>query len=400
MKKRIAIFCAISLLLGGCSLPLPGNHTADTSKVQYYDASKYIDEFSEHLQYQQLTDSEKYAYGQIYTAVRDHETIDTTVHDMSGKEQPGLRIALTNAQFTREQMSRLFEIFFRDNPQFFYLDRTYSLEGYEANGKTVYDTLLLQFTMDAAQRTTAIDKFNQAVNTYLDARPHTDDDYEIELYLHNRLLQSCIYDTQAAASSSTEYANAYSAYGALVEGKAVCEGYAKAMQLLLNASSIPATVVLGNAVEDNESHMWNLVQINGSYYYLDPTWNDDDEGNRVLHTYFNITSEALLRTHIPEGGSFTRDCTALTDNFHYRNGTYIDTYERDMIAECIAKRIQAGDTAIQLRFADGKYENALLFLKNATLTQKNVNKHLSKTTMWDYELRTQAKQGTIVIIKK
>ena len=399
MLKRIALICALAIFLGGCSLPLP-NKPEPSQTEEYADPAKYIREFQNNLQYQQLDSVEQHAYGQIYTTIRDNEKAAVTVPDANGQQRPGIRIPLSDAQFTREEMSHLFETFFRDNPRFFYLDRTYSLEGYDLDGQTVYDTLLLQFTMDTEQRIEAIKKFDQAVADFLAERPNTDDDYEIELYLHNRLLKSCIYDSQAAASSSSAYANAYSAYGALIEGKAVCEGYAKAMQLLLNASSIPTTVVLGNAVEDGEAHMWNLTNINGSYYYLDPTWNDDDEGNRVLHTYFNITSEMLLRTHIPEVDSFQINCTAQTDNYHHRNGTYIDTYERDVIAQTIANRILAGDTAIQLRFANGKYENALLFLKNLTLTQKTVNKYLNKKSMWDYELRTQAKQGTITIYKK
>lgn len=398
MLKRIAVLCALVLLLGGCSLPIP-NNKAEKPIETYEDPAKYIHEFRDNMQYQQLSDNEQHAYGQIYTALRDHATTDSTISLGDGKTCPGIRIPLSDVRFTREQISRLFETFFQDNPRFFYLDRTYSLEGYEHNGTTVYDTLLLQFTMTCEQRIQATKELEQTVSAILSDCPRSDDDYEIELYLHDRLITSCVYDDQAASASADVYANAYSAYGALVDGKAVCEGYAKAMQLLLNASSIPATVVLGNAVEDGESHMWNLVNINGNYYYLDPTWNDDD-GHSVHYTYFNITSDMLLRTHIPEEDAFVMNCVTATDNYHHRNGTYIDTYERDVIAKTIAQRLAAGDKAIQLRFADGKYENALLFLKNLTLTKKTVDKYLRNQTMWDYELLTQAKQGTIIICKK
>ncbi|MBR3779120.1 MAG: hypothetical protein IKL13_05315 [Clostridia bacterium] len=398
MLKRIALICALIFLLGGCSLP--SSDKPDSPTEEYGDPAKYADEFRHNMQYQQLSGTEQHAYGQVYTALRDHEKTDSSVTGADGQELPGIRIPLSDVRFTREQISHLFETFFRDNPRFFYLDRTYSLEGYDHNGKTVYDTLLLQFTMDTEQRIRALDELDKAVTAILSDRPHTADDYEVELYLHDRLLTSCVYDDEAASASSDKYANAYSAYGALIEGRAVCEGYAKAMQLLLNASSIPTTVVLGHAVEDGEAHMWNLVSINGSFYYLDPTWNDDDADNRVHYTYFNITSDMLSRTHIPEKGAFVIDCTAQTDNYHHRNGTYIDTYERDVIAKVIANRVSAGDTAIQLRFADGKYENALLFLKNLTLTHKTVNKYLRNNTMWDYELRTQPKQTTIIICKK
>ena len=315
MLKRIALICALAIFLGGCSLPLP-NKPEPSQTEEYADPAKYIHEFQNNLQYQQLDSVEQHAYGQIYTTIRDNEKAAVTVPDANGQQRPGIRIPLSDAQFTREEMSHLFETFFRDNPRFFYLDRTYSLEGYDLDGQTVYDTLLLQFTMDTEQRIEAIKKFDQAVADFLAERPNTDDDYEIELYLHNRLLKSCIYDSQAAASSSSAYANAYSAYGALIEGKAVCEGYAKAMQLLLNASSIPTTVVLGNAVEDGEAHMWNLTNINGSYYYLDPTWNDDDEGNLVRDRDYGTSGNKKIGYMY-----YKTRMTDFTVEFEYRHST-------------------------------------------------------------------------------
>ena len=53
-----------------------------------------------------------------------------------------------------------------------------------------------------------------------------------ELYLFDSLASRCSYDTEAA--SNGENWKAYTQYGALVDGKAVCEGYARAMQSLLS----------------------------------------------------------------------------------------------------------------------------------------------------------------------
>lgn len=397
LSKITAVICVLTLLLGGCYLPTP--RKSEPIQETYHDSTKYIDEFRHRLHYQQLSDSEKHNYGQIYTAVRDSETSHTATIDIDGTTLPGIRIPLSNDNFDRQQMSHLFEAFFRDNPRFFYLDRTYSLEGYEQEGTAYYNALLLRFTMDTDQRIKAFRQLDAAVNRILSECPDTEDEYAVELYLHNRLLTSCDYDTYAASASSDECANAYSAYGALVEGKAVCEGYAKAMQLLLDARSIASTVVLGRSGQDGEAHMWNLVSINGNYYYLDPTWNDDNNG--IQYTYFNITSTMLSRTHILEDDALAAiTCTEIAENYHYRSGTYIDTYERDAIAEIIANCVLQGKDVIQLRFADGKYENALLFLKNISFAQKTINKFLSHQTMWSYELLTQSSQGTITLCKK
>ena len=325
-------------------------------------------------------------------------TTETTIQGADGQETTGIRIPLTGAQLSAEETSRLFESFYLDNPAFFFIDRTYSLAGQQVGDKNVYDTLLLQYTMNAEQRVAATKELDNAIQRILQNCPVSDDDYAIELYLHDTLLSSCIYD-QSATESAAKHPNAYSAYGALVQGKAVCEGYAKAMQILLNKRSIPTTVVRGFSAENQTGHMWNLVEINDEYYYLDPTWNDSESQHH--YSYFNITSEALKRTHIMDTATpLTIDCTAETDNYYIRNDAYITDYERDDIADAIAKQIQSGSTAVHLRFADGKFENGLLFLKNATLTKKMVDARLSDgLSMWNYELHIRADQNTISLHK-
>lgn len=396
-SKLIALCCAILLIASGCAVsPIPTPPTdADAVVV---DTVKYQEVYSNYVLYQQLSDTEKTYYGMIYTAVRDHLSTETTIQDAQGQTINGIRISLTNARLSAEETSRLFESFYLDNPEFFYIDRTYSLSGRQINNHNVYDTLILQYTMDAEQRISATQQLNTAVQNILNQRPSDADDYLTELYLHDSLLETCVYD-QAATESSSKHPNAYSAHGALVEGKAVCEGYAKAMQILLNAVSIPTTVVRGFSTENQTAHMWNLVEINGKHYYLDPTWNDSEPHHH--YSYFNITTDALKRTHVIDAATpLTMECTATTDNYFVRNGTYITDYDRDQIADAIAKQIQQGGDAVHLQFADGKYENGLLLLKNSTLTKKMVDAHLPDgMNMWNYELRIRADQNTISIHK-
>ncbi len=395
--KWLALVCVLALSIGGCTITTtpPATPSADAIQV---NGAKYQSEYYQYLQYRHLANDEQKCYGQIYTALRDHGMDDNTITGADGQLCPGIRIAISDVQLNQEALSRVFEAFLHDNPQFFYLDRTYSLEGHEINGQNVYDTLVLQFTMTADQRSNASDQLETAIQIILDDLPLSTDHYDTEIYLHDRLMALCTYDDQAAEASSQEFADAYSAYGALVNGKAVCEGYAKAMQLLLHRVSIPATVVLGHSLDDGIPHMWNLVNINGAYYYLDPTWNDNDA--QPTYAYFNITSDMLSRTHVIDSQLYTESCTATKDNYFVRNQTYIDSYDRDTIAEAIAGCIRDGDTVVHLQFEKGKYENALLFLKNATLTQKMVNSHLyPDKTMWDYELYTFSGQNVITIRK-
>ena len=121
--------------------------------------------------------------------------------------------------------------------------------------------------------------------------------FEIELQLHDLLCSRVEYSDDKSNSMI------YTAYGALVEGKALCEGYSRAMQLLLSRFGILSTTVTG--VAEGEGHMWNMVYIDGAWYNLDVTWNDTTK-DFISHEYFNITDREISLDH-----TFSKDYTEL-----------------------------------------------------------------------------------------
>lgn len=397
-RKILALFCGLLFFLSGCSIIPRVKQPPKKEQASYADPLKYHSQYKDHLQYQGLSTDGQRCYGMLYTTIQDAIDNNAFVTDEQGTQRPGVCVPFDVA-LTKEDMSLLYESFLKDNPQFFFLDRTYRLEGHQEGGEAVYDALLLQFTLSKSDRQTAIQHLNNAVDDILNDCPDTQDEYIIEKYFHDYLIASCTYDDEAANADAETHENAYSAYGALVDGRAVCEGYAKAMQLLLQKKAIPATVVMGYSAEDWESHMWNLVRINGSYYYLDVTW--DDNGTIPQYTYFNMTTDTMQRTHKPDDNPLLDiRCTATSDNYFIRNGTYCATNDRDAIAYAIAQRVKADDVFIHLLFAPEAYENALLFLKNRSVTQRKVNAQLDNhLKMWDYTLSTQTKQYTITLIR-
>lgn len=395
-----ALLLACLLFLSGCQKFSALWQTAEPADV--YDSAKYLAEYGEKWQYSQLSREYKEYYGSLYTAVADTAGVESTVHltdDESEQPVMGVRVHFPDAQMTREQIVSVYEAFFRDNPQFFFLDRTYQLEGHSSRkGVTTYDAIVLQYSMATSRRVYLAAQLEERVNEIMADCP-TSEDYEKELYLHDWLNAWCTYDKQAAASEAETDPYAYTAYGALVDYDAVCEGYAKGMQLLLQRAGIPCTLVTGRSGEDNEAHMWNLVQINGSTYHLDPTWNDSQNGS--LHTYFNLTTKSIGATHtIDDNQAWLPECTATADNYFTRTQTYVTTYERQQIAQIIAKRVLAGDQVVQLSFEEGKFENGLLFLKNATLTTQYVNAHLNGGSLWAYTLWVDEGQRVLTIRKK
>ena len=137
-------------------------------------------------------------------------------------------------------------------------------------------------------------------------------DYEKALIAHDYLVDSCRYDMDDL--TVMEWEN-HIAYGALAEGSCVCQGYAEAFKLLMEAAGVECITVTGEAGGD--SHMWNCVQLGGQWYMMDLTWDDpvmDDGSDLKLYDYFNVTSAQLAQDHQWEAAD-APDCTATDLNY-------------------------------------------------------------------------------------
>lgn len=121
-------------------------------------------------------------------------------------------------------------------------------------------------------------------------------DYQKELLIHDWLVNNNDYNINNTSDPAS-----HMAYGALVQGTSVCQGYGEAMLLLSQAAGIPCIYVPGDGVQNaqRESHAWNCVQIDGQWYMLDITWDDPvTDGEDILrYDYFNVTSNTLAKDH-------------------------------------------------------------------------------------------------------
>ncbi len=115
------------------------------------------------------------------------------------------------------------------------------------------------------------------------------------LLIHDRLAVLCEYDYDNYKSGTENIpADSYNIYGALVKRIAVCEGYSKAYKYLLKLVGINSEVCSSKQLH----HMWNTVEIDGKWYYVDVTHDDpvDDVIGRVSHKNFLVSSEELYNS--------------------------------------------------------------------------------------------------------
>ena len=115
------------------------------------------------------------------------------------------------------------------------------------------------------------------------------DSYSKIKTIYNWICQNVSYDY--AHVGNTEYLKQFSAYGALVEGTAVCQGYAVLLYRLLLESGVNVRVIPGTG--NSTLHAWNIVELNGVYYNVDSTW----DAGKDSYGYF-LCSEADFSGHI------------------------------------------------------------------------------------------------------
>lgn len=148
-----------------------------------------------------------------------------------------------------------------------------------------YESALAQIVSGAREKETAVDRI---------------------VYVNEKILEGTEYDfCSTADANGTVYTPdapfIRTAYGALVRGKSVCEGYARAFKAVMDELGIPCVLVQGYALSENglEPHMWNYVEVDGGWYGVDVTWNDGE--NCPPDGYLLLGNADMKREHFPDG---------------------------------------------------------------------------------------------------
>lgn len=106
--------------------------------------------------------------------------------------------------------------------------------------------------------------------------------------IHDYIIDSTKYDTLKSENIHDETYKSNTAYGVLVQGYGICSGYSDTISIFLNELGIT------NYKISNDTHIWNLIYINGIWAHLDSTWDDPiSDKNINRDTYFLINSEDL-----------------------------------------------------------------------------------------------------------
>ncbi len=197
---------------------------------------------------------------------------------------------------TEAQLYNVMEMVIADHPELFWFTGAY---GYNMINGMIYK-VQFRYELNGTSATKEdILEANEAFRTSI-AHIISDmkleaghDDYSKAVWLHDRLAELVTYKFGS---------NHQSAYGAIVDGEAVCAGYARSYQYLLKRAGIQAWTVKGTSINPAtgypENHAWNLVWLNGKCVYIDVTWDDQDP--ELFHLYFGCNYSEISVGHYVE----------------------------------------------------------------------------------------------------
>jgi hypothetical protein len=248
-----------------------------------------------------------------------------------------------------EDIEIAFKCVVQDHPELFYVNGYYySIYKYKDEIDSI--TFRGQYTIEE----NAIIESQEYIDTYVDqfmenitANMST---YDKVKMAYEIVILNTKYNTSAQDNQDIRSVFLYR--------ESVCQGYAEAFQYLLQSMDIPCMVVTGYA--GGEPHAWALVQIDGEYYYTDPTWGDALEDRaqtgvlqEIDYNYLNLTWDEMSQTHAADTVVALPYSTATAANYYVHEGMYLSAFDTNEISRMFTEARSAGKSSVAFKCGNG-----------------------------------------------
>ena len=224
-----------------------------------------------------------------------------------------------------ETVKRVYMAVLDDHPELFFVDTSKVAFSYTA----YFCTIMVQYSYSREQ----IPKMNDEIWKKIEAisqkaRQENDIDVMVIKYIHDYIINTVQYDREALNRGITITEN-QNIVGVFLNYKAVCEGIAKSVEILLNKCKIPCSLVKGrlNVNSRYMDHAWNIVKLDGKWYHLDVTMDSGMSQKNPLflaYDYFNLDEEHIKKDHSAYQLPVKCECQ-IYNYFHIAKATMKDT---------------------------------------------------------------------------
>lgn len=337
---------------------------AVTSAVQKEDASENIRQTvtCKKLFYETLNEEEKKIYDKIYKCI--------------AASAPK---AYISAGVSSDEVFRIFVYVLGDHPEIFWCHGggVFSSDGY----------LEPEYSCPKEKAVEETQLVYAKAQEIIKSLPAGGDDYDKALAIFEYISKNTAYDNEEAKNINKKENvlnyKPHSVSGAFLDSTAVCSGYSKAYQYLLEMAGISSAYVSGTSM--NNSHAWLVLTLNGKNYYSDVTWGDQHEPNTkskfIEHYYFLMNREQLLQNH-----RFDENCDVFgndsaDENYFVKENLLFDEYDYKKILSSVKANHEKYDNSYieimatdDTAYADIKY-NLIEEIEADKLMKKVTKKH-------------------------
>lgn len=261
--------------------------------------------------YNKLTEQQK----NIYTAIANG--VKSLTNDVKLKKYEYI-----DSETTMKDVEVALHKFLLDHPEVYYMDDKYTVSTKTGiTGTGVIVGLTYQFgSIEELNNSIARlnSKFDEILN---EAIIEKGKDFENEQKIHDVLSKKVTYyEYEDLSKIPSKY---HTIEGTLTENLAVCDGLAKTFQILLDKVGIKSIIVSGSL--NGTSHAWNMVQLEDGWYHTDITSDNSikTEKKVVFHSYFNINTETIKKTHVISEEDIIPESTSTKYNFYEYTGKNI-----------------------------------------------------------------------------
>lgn len=251
-----------------------------------------------------------------------------------------------SVDLSENEIENMFNCVLYDNPEIFWVGSAYS---FSKTAIGVYIEPDYRFSEEEIKQKKL--QLEMAVMKIVASAYDDDSEYGKEKFFHDYICKNTVYDLSTYGNLGD------TAYSVFIDGKSICEGYSRAMKMLLDACGIYSYLVIGNTENDDgepEGHMWNVVSIGGEFYHVDLTWDDlDGEPGDYNYLYFNMTDEDIGKDHY-DITPYDNNCISDKYSYFSVNGLmFSDFNDPKSIAHLCAAGLN-DNLFVEMRFSDKK----------------------------------------------
>ena len=335
-----------------------------------------------------LSDEKNYAYSGLDDSARVcYQEIYAILLDMLEKVELSSR--------SSEEIDLAFRAVMVDHPEIFYV-KGYSIGKYVKGSEIRKIVFTGTYTMSPDEVKRNRELVDEYVKDFVASVPEGGE-YDKIKYVYDKLIRENEYVPDSE--------NNQNILSVVKNSQTVCQGYTKAMQLILGRMGIFCTLVNGkacgrNGVPDAEElknagsaewggHVWNIVRCNGLYYNVDVTWGDaaitlmNADGSvsheiDINYEFFLVDDNSLVGTHEPEPVVRMPQCISMEDNYYRHEGLYFTSVDDTQLARAFESAYSSGDGHVFLKAAD-----SMVFddLERYLFTNQNIFGYLGRTNV-------------------